>query len=443
MTFINQNIQADVKNNTGANYNRYILGGIITIIILVFGIGGWAIMAKISGAVIGQGLLVVEGKPKIVQHLDGGLIADIYVQDGDIVNVADVLVRLDDISLKANLAVVENKLVEYSINRLSLLAERNGQPKFIVPEYLKEFETKINFEQIITSQEQLLTARNEMTSAQISQLNKQILQNNELANGLQALQITKQQELDLVNDELTSLIKLEKGGHTTRVQRQSKKKESLQIEGEIAERLYEITRIKTSNSETEIQIIQVKQDHLEKVLSELKQMDSQIQELEQQKIAALNQLNRIEITAPIAGIIHNSQLHTKGGVVTPATELMQIIPQNKNLIIETKLEPMNIDQVFIGQLASVRLSAFNQKTTPELNGIIDKISANVIQDQATGFIYYQIIVNIEEAELSKLGNLKLIPGMPAEVFIKTQDRTAMNYLLKPFTDQLNRAFREE
>lgn len=442
MTIIDRNMTGNVQNVTTA-YGRYILGGIVAICVLVFGIGGWAIMAEISGAVIGQGLVVVEGKPKTIQHLDGGLIANIYVQDGDVVSARDILVRLDDTSLKANLAVVENKLVEYSINRLSLLAEREGLTDFKVPENLKISDTEINVEQIVASQKQLLNARSEMVLAQISQLNKRIVQNNDLVNGLQALQATKQQQLDLVNDELMSFIKLEKGGHATKTQLQTKKRESLQIEGEIAERLYEIVRIETSNSETEIQIIQIKQDHLEKILSELKQMDSQIQELEQQKIASLSQLDRIEITAPIAGIIHNSQLHTQGGVVTPATELMQIIPQNENLIIETKLDPANIDQVYIGQVASVRLSAFNQKTTPELNGVVDKISANVIQDQVTGGIYYQVMVRIEADELARLGELKLIPGMPAEVFIKTQDRTAMNYLLKPLADQLNRAFREE
>ena len=211
----------------------------------------------------------------------------------------------------------------------------------------------------------------------------------------------------------------------------------------MAERLFEIARIKASNGETEIKMVQIKQDHLERVLSELKQMDGQIQELEQQKISSLNQLGRIDIVSPISGIVHNSQLHTVGGVITSATELMQIIPQDTNLIIETKLDPVNIDQVFIGQLASVRLSAFNQKTTPELDGVVDNISANVIQDRVTGGVFYQLIIKINQEEMSKLGQLKLIPGMPAEVFIKTKDRTTMNYLLKPLLDQINRAFREE
>ncbi|MGL1919996.1 MAG: HlyD family type I secretion periplasmic adaptor subunit [Hyphomicrobiales bacterium] len=426
-----------------SSYLRYIIGGIISICVLVFGIGGWAILAEISGAVIGQGILVVEGKPKIVQHLDGGQIAEIYVQNGDVVEASDILVKLDDTSLKANLAIVNNKLFEYSINRLSLIAERNGVIDFQIPDSLMNKNEDINADQIIDSQKQLLSARTEMETAQIAQLKKRIIQNKDLINGLQALQATKQQQLNLINNELVSFTKLEKDGYATKAQLQAKKRESLQVEGEIAERLYEVLRIETSNSETEIQIIQIKQDHLEKILSELKQMDSQIQELEQQKITSLNQLSRVEITAPISGIIHNSQLHTRGGVVTPAIELMQIIPQNENLIIETKLDPANIDQVHFGQLATVRLSAFNQKTTPELSGVVDKISANIIQDQVTGGVYYQVMVTIEPSELLKLGGLSLVPGMPAEVFMKTQDRTVMNYLLKPLADQLNRAFREE
>ncbi|NRA87910.1 MAG: HlyD family type I secretion periplasmic adaptor subunit, partial [Rhizobiales bacterium] len=362
---------------------------------------------------------------------------------GDIVKKGDVLISLDDIALKANLSIVEHKLVEYSINRLSLIAQRNGQKEFTLPANFIKNSSHINTESLLASQKSLLVAKVDMKNAQISQLKKRIEQNNELTTGLGALQKTKHQQLEITNTELASLTSLAKGGHLAKSQVQLKKKESLQIEGEIAERLHEIARIKTSNGETEIQILQINQDYLEKTLSELKQMDSQIQELKQQKIAAVSQLNRIEITTPISGIVHNSQIHTNGGVVTPATPLMQIIPQNKNLIIETKLEPINIDQVYLGQSASVRLSAFNQKTTPELTGTIKNISANVIQDQTTGALYYQVIVHISEAELSKITELKLIPGMPAEVFIKTKDRTALNYLIKPFGDQLNRAFREE
>ncbi|MCJ8325166.1 MAG: HlyD family type I secretion periplasmic adaptor subunit [Rhizobiales bacterium] len=432
---------SDTKNTS--SFMPYIFSGLIAIILLIFGIGGWATIAKISGAVIAQGQVVVEGKPKSVQHLDGGLIAQIYVQDGDVVKASDVLVRLDDTSLRANLAIIENRLIEYRINRVSLIAERDGSAELMIPEGLSNQITHENVKQMVASQKRLFATRREMLNSQISLLNKKIQQNGEQINGLVAIQKTKQQQFDIVNDELNSVKKLERNGHSTKIQLQIKQRESLQIEGEMAERLFEIARIKASNGETEIKMVQIKQDHLERVLSELKQMDGQIQELEQQKISSLNQLGRIDIVSPISGIVHNSQLHTVGGVITSATELMQIIPQDTNLIIETKLDPVNIDQVFIGQLASVRLSAFNQKTTPELDGVVDNISANVIQDRVTGGVFYQLIIKINQEEMSKLGQLKLIPGMPAEVFIKTKDRTTMNYLLKPLLDQINRAFREE
>jgi HlyD family secretion protein len=215
------------------------------------------------------------------------------------------------------------------------------------------------------------------------------------------------------------------------------------LSGQIASIAAEIARTKTAIGETEIEILQVTRAREESALTELRLKESEISDLQQQLITASGQVGRVDILAPVSGRVHNMTVTTLGGIVTPASPIMDIIPDTARLIVESQVEPMYVDQLYIGQSTTVRLSAFNQRTTPELNGQVTSISATTTIDQVTGFPFYTVKIEIPADEISRLKGLILVPGMPAEAFMQTDERTVMNYLLKPATDQLNRAFREE
>lgn len=417
--------------------------GLAMILLLFVGGGAWASYAKLSGAVVAAGQVVVLGKPKTVQHLDGGIVAEISVDDGDPVTRGDILVRLDDTLLKANLKIYENRLREGVAQRARLVAERDGLTTI---EWNDEILSVLGVAMLPSAQagqQKLFEARKTTRDGQVSQLQEKIKQFRNQISGIEALKASKLTQLGFLDEELTSYRSLNEKGLMPKSQLMALERQREDIIGQTAEQDAELARIQNAISETEIQILQINREFRQTVLTELRQVEQEVNDMTQQLYATLEQLKRVDIKAPVSGIIHELTVFTIGGVIGPGNPVLQIIPQDGNFEVEANVEPLFVDELHPGQAATLRLSAFNQRTTPELVGTVKTISPNVVVEEQTGMSFYKVRLTISQEELEKLRGLVLVPGMPVEAFIKTRERTALNYLTKPLMDQINRAFREE
>ncbi|WP_017930886.1 HlyD family type I secretion periplasmic adaptor subunit [Robiginitomaculum antarcticum] len=429
--------------NSTMPFDRYIKLGFIIVFLLFFCGGLWAFTAKIQGAIIAPGSVVVEGRPKIIQHLDGGLVGEILVENGDQVKAGNVLMRLDPTALTANQSLVQNRYYEAQALRVRLVAERDEKKDIDWNVVFPVEDRNEIIAKAIADQEQLFQTRLRAYSGQTDQLQQRIAQARDQINGYEARIVTQKEQAKLVNEEANAFRELNRRGQGYKIRINQLEREFARLQGEINSSKSEIARIKNLIGETRIEILQVNRTRQEQVLTELRTTESLESDLREQLITADDQTQRIDIISPVDGIVHNMSVTTVGGVITPANPIMEIIPINDRLVIETQVDPVSIDQVYIGQATTVRLSAFNQRTTPELDGKVQNISASTMVDQYTGIPYYVVRVEIPQAQLARLNGLTLIPGMPAEAFIQTDERTVWNYLLKPATDQFNRAFREE
>ncbi len=425
------------------SYSRFVRFGYLMISILLLGVGGWSFLAKIQGAVIATGIVIVESKPKVIQHLDGGIIGEILVKDGDYVQKGQVLLRLDPTTLKANQLIVQKRLYESMARVTRLEAERDGLSQ--IPwsdEFISEDDNApMNVARL--GQEKLFEARRRTDRGQVTQLQQRIDQANNQINGIRSMKRAKQAQLDLITKELSGLQTLLSEGHVSSSRVLSIEREQARLDGEIANLVSDEARIKSNIGEIQTQILQVRKDRQEAILTELRQAQADVNDQKEQLVTASKQFERIDVQSPVEGIVHNMTATTIGGVVAPGQDVMQIIPQTDQLIIDAQVLTQDIDQVYEGQPVNVRFSAFNQRKTPELSGMVKQASADAIVDPITGMPYYSVKIEVLAEELEKFGNLKLIPGMPAEVFIQTESRSVISYILKPVSDAMERSMREE
>ena len=425
------------------NYRRPALVGLFCMIVLLGGGVVWASLATISGAVIASGSVIVEGKPKSVQHLDGGIVKSLHVVAGDRVVKDQLLVMLDDTSIAANLAIYTRRLKEAIVRQERLLAELSGVKKFEPPLAMAKLLDLGDLAGSVDQQMSLLTARYLTRQSQLGQFDEKIAQFGNQINGVKSLQDEKKNQIQTYKDELTPLLPLAAKGLVSKKRIMALKRSQAELRGQIAEHGSEISRLQNSISETRIAKLQVDREFRERVVSEIEKNDAQVDELRQQLEATRKQLGRVAIRSPVAGIIHELSLYTVGGVVQPGQTVMQVIPQNGEHEIELNLDTLSIDQVYIGQRAIVRFPSFHQRTTPELEGVIGSVSPSSVVDEKTGVAFYRVAVVIDEQEMDALEGKKLIPGMPVEAFFPTSERTVMSYLVKPLTDHLMHVFREE
>lgn len=420
------------------NYSVLAFGSML---ILVIGFGGWAATARLAGAVIGQGVLVVDGNVKKIQHQAGGIVGEILVRNGTRVEVGDLLVRMDDTITRVNLAVVTKQIDQLTARRFRLVAERDGLDAMAPNEaWLNSSDDAVIN---VRAEEALFAARRETLKSQQSQLRQRINQIGQETEGLQVRLAAKKQELSWVEQELQRVRSLS-GQQLVQFNRLAElERLKAQLDGERGEVIAEIARAGMRITETELQILQLDQDRQTEIVTELRDVDNKLAELEEQQITAKDELKRVEIRSPQAGVVHELALHTIGGVVAPGETVMIIVPINDTLVVEARIQPADIDQVHLGQNAVLRFSSFNQRTTPELVAEVETVAADLVSNPQTGEAWYSIRARIPTKEMTKLGNLTLLSGMPVEVFVKTGDRTAMSFLLKPLSDQLARAMTED
>jgi HlyD family secretion protein len=430
--------------DTRRSITRHSLAGLVIVIVLAGGVGGWAGTMTVSGALIAQGSVVVDSNVKKVQHPTGGIVGELRVRDGDRVKQGDIVVRLDDTVTRANLAIVTKGLDELYARKARLESERDGDTSVkFPPDLLERAKDNPDVSAILDGERKLFAIRSTARTGQKAQLRQRVEQLNEEVSGLKAQYESKQKETKLIDREKEGVYDLWKQKLVPLTKLTELERAAVRLEGEAAQLVAQTAQAAGKISETELQIIQVDRDLSSEVAKETREIDGKIGEFVERKITAEDQLKRVDIRAPQDGMVFQSNVHTVGGVITAGDAIMLIVPDADNLTVEAKVNPQDIDQVRIGQTALLRLSAFNMRTTPEIYGSVTRISADAATDQRTGQTYYTIRIAMPPAEVAKLGALKMVPGMPVETFVQTGDRTVISYLVKPLSDQLMRMFREK
>jgi HlyD family secretion protein len=422
--------------------------GIAIIVLLVGGVGGWATTAQLAGAVIAPGTLVVESNVKKVQHPTGGVVGEILVKEGSEVKDGDVVLRLDDTVTRSTLGVVRSQLDETLAREARLLTERDDADAIVFPARLTSRRDDPSVAMALAGEEKLFESRRTARAGQRSQLRERITQLNEEIRGLSAQLAAKENELELIKTELVGVADLYKKNLVSISRYMQLQRDQTRLQGERGQFIADIARARGKISETELQIIQVDQDFRTEVLGDLREAQGKIAEFKERVTAAEDQLKRVDLRAPQAGIVHQLAVHTLGGVIGNGETVMQIVPRADELVVEAKVAPSDIDQVAIGAEAVVRILAGNQRTTPVITGRLTRVSADLTRDQQQQNslqppqAYYTVRIALPPTEVARLNDIRLVPGMPVEAFIQTHERTPLEYLLKPLREQIARTFRE-
>ncbi|MCP8940115.1 HlyD family type I secretion periplasmic adaptor subunit [Alsobacter sp. SYSU M60028] len=432
-----------VRRTARASVRRHLIAGIAVVVLLGGGVGVLGGTSEIAGAVIAPGQLAVDTSVKKVQHQTGGIVGEIRVKEGQHVEAGEVLVRLDETVLRANLQVVTKQLDELAARQARLEAERDDKREVKYPPMLTSRAGEPDIAGLMQSESRLFDLRATARQGQKEQLRQRVSQLQEEIQGIEGQISAKGREIELIQRELEGVRDLFKRNLVQLPRLTALERESTRLAGERGSLIASAAQAKGKISEIELQIIQIDQDLRSEVAKELREIQGKTAELGERRVAAEDQLSRVDIRAPLAGLVHQLSVHTVGGVVGPGEQMMLIVPEGEQLVIEVKVAPQDIDQLSIGQPASLRFSAFNQRTTPQLEGQVSLISADLSTDQRTGASYYTARIAVKPDEMNKLGSLKLLPGMPVEAFIQTGMRTMISYLSKPLTEQFYRSFRQQ
>lgn len=429
------------KASTDVDYWIYIGVGVI---FLIFGIfGTWAALASLTSAALAPGVIAVDSNWRTIQHLEGGIVAEILVREGDFVTEGDVLLRLDPTRSDASLSILDSQLVLARATEARLTAERDGADLIDFPDDLIDRMDDQEVATVVAGQDLLFRARRDSTEGQISILNERIEQLKQQIEGLQVQQNARQAQTALIDKELEGLQQLFEEGYASQQRILALQRDAERLRGERGENLASIASARSQIGETELQILQLDKTFREEVVNELRTVQSQVFDLQERLTAAADERRRIDIVAPVSGQVLGLAAYTIGGVIKPGADILNIVPYNDQLVIQARVTPDDRDRVSIGQSAQVRLSGLSLRSTPILMGEVVTISGDRLTDKQTGEAYYDARVIIPEEQLALLEDLaELVPGMPAEVMIETGERSALGYILSPLTDSLDRAFKD-
>lgn len=425
-----------------AEIRRAVTVGVLALVLLVGGGGTWAAVARLASAVIAPGTLIAESDNKKVQHKTGGIVKSISVSNGDHVEAGQVIVTLDDTTTRANLAIVRARLVEFEAQLARLEAERAGSDTVTYPPALAARATDPSVAKVLDGERTLFEARRDALSGQTSQLDERILQLHEQIAGLEAQKVAKEQEIELIEGELIGLEDLLAKGHVPVTRVIALKRDKARLEGELGALVSQIATTRGRITETELQVIQVKSDFMEKVTQAIRTAQAEIAPLMEQEVAAVDELARTEIRAPRSGRVLEATVHTLGGVVGPGETLMTIVPDEDELLVEVRIGATDIDKLGVGQAATLMVAALDQRTTPILHGRVVWVSPDLSKDPQTGASYYTARLALQPGELARLGDKQLVAGMPVEAFIATGEKSVLDYLVEPLMKNARHALRE-
>lgn len=422
--------------------NGHLRLGAVAMVILLGGGLWWAAGTDLASAIIAPGVVAVENSTRKVQHPSGGVVAQLLVREGQEVEAGQVLLRLDATLQQASQSIVSKARDQSMARQARLEAERDNLRVVATPVLLVTRLGEPQAQAAMVSERQLFVDRQQSREGQKKQLRERIEQLKQTIGGHDLQQRTKTEEIVLIEQEYTAVKTLLEKGMMTIDRVNALARGIARLRGERGQLVASIAEARARIAETELELLQVDQKFREQVSQELRDLLVQQGELVEREIAANDQLKRIDITAPSKGRVQQLVVHTVGGVISPAEPLMQIVPLDEDLLVEARIDPQDIDQVALGQAVRLRMSAFNRSTTPELNGTLSRLSADLVVDPQTGVGSYRAGIRINKDELSRLPGLTVLPGMPVESMIQTGQRTVLSYLLKPLGDHAQRAFRE-
>ena len=440
MTSMNTAIDDSLASLPSSDRKARMIG--FAIVLVTFGLfGGWAALAPLESAALAPGVVTVQSYRKTVQHLEGGIVKELHARDGDMVNAGDPLIVLDDTQIRAEYGMTRSQLVAAQAMEARLRAERDGAEQIDFSGMLEN-----DSHRAVEAREgetQVFNARRGSRLGEVSVLQQRIGQLQEQIAGLRSMVATKASLQKSYQDEIGELTELLAEGYVDKQRLLEQQRRLDMLRAEVADHQSEITKTKLQISETELQIVQLNKDFNADVVGQLAEVQTKVFDLQERMAALEDRLTRIVIRAPEDGMILGMKVHTIGGVVSPATPLLDIVPSISDLIVEAQVSPIDIDRVSVGKAADIRFSAFNSATTPVIKGVVRHVSADRLINEETGMPYYLARVALTEEGARTLGSLKLQPGMPAEVLINTGERTMLQYLMQPATNAFARSMIED
>ncbi|TCP42930.1 HlyD family type I secretion periplasmic adaptor subunit [Rhodovulum marinum] len=418
--------------------------GILAILLLVGGLGFWSVATNIAGAVVTSGTVKVESERQVVQHPDGGVVGEILAKDGDTVEAGQVVLRLDGTFLRSELAIVERQMLEIEVRKARLVAERDGLETLEIDE-ITGFDN-LDPEWIagqVEGQKSLFAARRAALAQELDQIEEQKIQIDNQIEGTQAQIAALRKQLGLVERELTDKETLYAQNLVPVGQVLALQRDEAGLEGDIGRLTSQIAESRARISELAVQALRLVDSRREDAITQLRDLQYGEIELEERRLSLIEQLSRLDVRSPADGVIFGSSVFAVRAVVQPAEPMMYVVPGGQPLLVSARIDPVDIDQVYPGQDVSLRLTTYDSRTTPELSGEVLRVSADALQDQATQQTYYEAVILPDTSALADLPGVELLPGMPVEAFLRTQDRTPLSYLTRPIRVYFGRSFREE
>jgi HlyD family secretion protein len=417
---------------------------VLSALVVCLSVGGWAFAAKIDSAVVTSGVFEVKSNAQAVQHLEGGVVGAILVKNGEVVTEGQVLVRLDAAKVIADTSIVERKLIDLTAQKARLEAERSDKTTVDRPASpVDSTGAQATLDAALAAQQNILIEKKSARESQLSQLAEKKRQTETEIQGLQEQLAASQGEMEQAAGDLQDKLVLNSKGLIRRPVLRQAERDVSRLKGEIGEAQARVAGAQSQLSETEFKIAEVTRSARSDILTQLQDVTARIAEAEQEMAAARDRLDRLEIRAPRTGRVHELAIHTVGGIIGPGQTVMSIIPNNDPLVVSAKIRPDDIDQVRVGQPATVRISSFHMATPPELEGKVTNVSADQVKDDHSGMPYFTVSVAVAPEEEAKLEGHELTPGLPAEVLLRGESRRVITYLTQPLTDKIGLAFREK
>jgi HlyD family type I secretion membrane fusion protein len=416
------------------------------VFLAVAGFGGfcaWATLAPLSSAAVAPGIVTADTNRKTVQHLDGGVVGEILVRDGDQVEAGQVLMRLDDLETRSVVTLLEGQRRAYAAQEARLLAEQRHADRLVFPASLAALRDDPEMDEILTGQERIFESRRASLKGRITVTRQRIAQYDAQIGALNAQLASGRGQLALFREELVGVQELADKGLERKPRLLALKRQAVDLEGEQGEYTNRIAQAREAIAESELEIIRMEADDQREVATELREVQMRLAEVKEKLASAQVRQGRRDVTAPEAGTVVHMRYFSPGAVVSPGGPILDLVPRDDRLVIEARVRPTDIDVVHVGLPARVIFSAFKMRTTPQLEGTVSLVSADAMTDERTGVTYYTARVTVDAVELGKLGKRQLQPGMPAETMIVTGERTMIEYLLQPISDTFRTAFREE
>ncbi|MEM8868797.1 MAG: HlyD family type I secretion periplasmic adaptor subunit [Pseudomonadota bacterium] len=435
--------KSDTKNRYfGARWPLII--GFLTVFALVGGLGTWAVRAQLAGAVVSSGQIVVDKNRQVVQHPDGGVVAEVLVEEGDTVSEGDLLIRLDPTLAQSELSIVESQLYELMSRRGRLEAERDDVNQITFETSLiQEAAVDPDVASKVQGQVRLFEARKTSLQQQVMQLRAQRQQLENQIEGIDAQMTAFERQKELIKTEMDNQQSLLDRGLAQASRVLALQREEARLAGSIGELIARRAEAFEQISQLSTQELQLHSTRREEAITRMRDLQFNELEMSERASALRERLSRMEIRAPVSGVVYDMRVFGRQSVIRPADPVLFLVPQDRPLIIEARVNPLNIDEVYSNQQVVLRFSGFDMRNTPDMFGAVTRISPDAFTDQQTGIAFYRVEVEMLEEEMTKLPDGQtLIPGMPVDTFIRTEDRTPLAYLLSPLTQYFDRAFRD-